>query len=158
MEARALLDNASSASFVSEGLVQSLCIPRVRQNIRVSGIAGSTPRSSVQSVASFLISPAHHNGKKIDVTAIVMPKVTCDLPISPVPFDLSWSHLTDIPLADPAFGQPGRIDILLGVDVFVDVLLHGRRTGPPGSPVVLETGCSAAAQIQVHLLIMPTSM
>ncbi len=66
--------------------------------------------------------------------------MTCDLPISPVPFDWSWSHLTNIPLADPAFGQPGRIDILLGVDVFVDVLLHGRRTGPPGSPVALETG------------------
>ena len=31
------------------------------------------------------------------------------------------------------------IDILLGVDVFVAVLLHGRRTGPPGSPVAFET-------------------
>ncbi len=48
--------------------------------------------------------------------------------------------LTDIPLADPAFGQPGRIDIILGADVFVDVLLHGQWTGPPGSPVALETG------------------
>ena len=35
--------------------------------------------------------------------------------------------------------NPGRIDLLLGVDVFVDVLLHGRRTGPPGTPVALET-------------------
>ena len=32
-----------------------------------------------------------------------------------------------------------RIDILLGVDVFIDVLLHGWRTGPPGTPVALET-------------------
>ena len=38
-EARALLDNASSASFVSEQLVQSLCLPRAHQNIQVSGIA-----------------------------------------------------------------------------------------------------------------------
>ncbi len=64
------------------------------------------------------------------MVAIVSPMVTCDLPISPVSFDLSWKHLSDIPLADPDFASPGRIDILLGVEV---VLLDGRRRGPPGS-------------------------
>jgi hypothetical protein len=47
--------------------------------------------------------------------------------------------LSDIPLADPDFGRPGRIDILLGVDVFVETLLHGRRIGSPGSPIAFET-------------------
>ena len=41
-------------------------------------------------------------------------------------------------LADPSFGQPGKIDILIGVDVFVNVLLHGWRSGPPGSPVTFK--------------------
>lgn len=139
VEARALLDNASSASFISERLVQSLDLPRVHQNVRVSGIAGSSPRTPIQSVASLQISAAHRNGRKINLTAIVVPKVTCNLPIYPVPFESSWSHISDLTLADPAFGQPGRIDVLLGVDVFVDVLLHGRRNGIPGSPVALET-------------------
>ena len=39
----------------------------------------------------------------------------------PVPLGLDWKHVTDLPLADPQFGQPGRIDILLEVDVFTDV-------------------------------------
>ena len=34
--------------------------------------------------------------------------------------------------------QPTWIDILLGVDVFVNALLHGRRFGPPGSPIAFE--------------------
>ena len=42
-------------------------------------------------------------------------------------------------LADSSFGQPGKIDILLGLDVFVNVFLHGRQFGPPGSPVAFET-------------------
>ena len=42
-------------------------------------------------------------------------------------------------LADPNFGCPGRIDLLLGVDIYTDVLLHGRQCGPPGSPVAFET-------------------
>lgn len=139
VEARALLDNTSSASFVSERLAQSLHLPRVHQSIRVSGIAGSSPMTPIQSIASLHISSAHHNGRKIDLTAIVVPRVTCNLPVYPVPFNLTWKHISDVPLADPEFGQPGRIDILLGVDIFVDVLLHGQRTGPPGSPVALET-------------------
>lgn len=129
VEARALLDNASSASFITERLTQSLRLPRVHQNIHVSGIAGSSPKSPTQSIASLQISPAHHNRRMIDLTAIVMPRVTCDLPVHPVPFNLSRSQV------DPAFGQPSHI----GVDVFVGILLHGRRTGPPGSPVALET-------------------
>ena len=54
-------------------------------------------------------------------------------------FDPNWSHLNGLTLADQDFGCPGRIDILLGVDVYVESLLHGRRSGPPGSPVAFET-------------------
>ena len=65
------------------------------------------------------------NKRKIGITAIVVPKVTCDLPLAPVPFQLNWEHLADLTLADPGFGQSGRIDMLLGVDVFLDVPAGG---------------------------------
>lgn len=45
----------------------------------------------------------------------------------------------DIPLADPNFGCPGRIDLLLGVDIFTEALLQGRQVGAPGSPAAFET-------------------
>lgn len=38
----------------------------------------------------------------------------------------------------PKFGVPSHMEILLGVDTFTEVLLHGQRKGPPGSPIVLE--------------------
>jgi hypothetical protein len=47
--------------------------------------------------------------------------------------------LSDVTLADPNFGLPSRIDLLLGVDVFTAVILQGRRQGPPGSPTAFET-------------------
>ena len=153
--ARALLDNASSASFFSERLVQNLALPRVNQQIRVSGIGGMSHKLPIQSITSFQIAPIQHTGRSIAVTAVVVPKVTCDLPLCPVPFDLQWKHITDLPLADPGFGQPGRVDILLGVDVFVDILRHGRRTGPLGSPTALETEfgwvlCGSAGSATPH--------
>ena len=74
---------------------------------------------------------------KSRVSAIVVPRVTCDLPVKPVTPQLSWNHniISDIALADPDFGRPSRIDLLLGVDIFVASLLHGRRLGPHGSPI-----------------------
>jgi hypothetical protein len=63
------------------------------------------------------------------VNALVVPRVTCDLPTSPVPFNVKWQHLDRLPLADPEFGIPGRIDILPGVDVFSQIILNGQRKG-----------------------------
>ena len=78
--------------------------------------------------------------------------MTCDLPLHPIPFNLELNHLADIPLADPDFGRPGRIDILLGVDVFVDVLCQGRRIGAPGYPSAFETdfGWVLAGNVNSH--------
>ena len=42
-------------------------------------------------------------------------------------------------LADPEFGTPGAIDLLLGTEVFGKVVLNGRRFGPRGSPSALKT-------------------
>ena len=73
VKARALLDSASSTSFVSERLAQSLCLPRFHHNIRISGIAGLSHQSPLQSVATFNVSPVHTTAKSLSVSAIVVP-------------------------------------------------------------------------------------
>ena len=75
----------------------------------------------------------------MNVSAIIVPQVTCDLPVSPIAFGSEWNHLSDIELADPKFGIPGKIDILFGVDVFSNVLKQGRRVGPLNAPMAIET-------------------
>ena len=68
-----------------------------------------------------------------------MPQLTCDLLQYPITFSMTWKHLSDISLDGPHFNHPGKIDVLLGVDVFAQVSRGGRQTGPPGSPVAFET-------------------
>ena len=63
----------------------------------------------------------------------------CDLPLQPAHHGSNWTHLSDIALTDPDYGIPGRVDILLGVDLYSDVLLKGRRIGLPGTPTAFET-------------------
>ena len=54
----------------------------------------------------------------------------------------------------PDFGLPRRIDILLGVDIFVEILRQGRQTGAPGSPSAFETefGCVLTGKLNVYAL------
>ena len=52
-----------------------------------------------------------------------------------------WRHLKDIQLADPDYNTPGRSDIFLGVETFVEIICHGRRSGTCNSPTALETEC-----------------
>ena len=75
-----------------------------------------------------------------------MPRVTCDLP-------LQWTRLSDLTLANPDFGQPDRIDVLLGIDIFVDVMCQGRQMGTSGSPSAFETnfGWVLAGETSTHV-------
>ena len=139
MKVRALLDSASSTSFISERLTHLLEFPCTRRNVQISGIAGLSYGTPSQTVVQFAISPVQSTTDKSQVSAIVVPRVTCDLPVKPVTPKFSWDHLFDISLAIPDFGSPGTIDLLLGVNIFVASLLHGRRVGSPGSPTALET-------------------
>ena len=42
-------------------------------------------------------------------------------------------------MADKQFDQPGSIDLLIGADLFFEMLQPGRRTRPGNYPVLQET-------------------
>ena len=85
------------------------------------------------------MSPLDCPNKQFYVSAIIVPQVTCPPPVSTVSLNPSWDHLTGLQLADPSFGTPGTIDVLLRVDIFIAALLIGQRHGSPGLPTALET-------------------
>ena len=94
-QARVLLDTGSTTSFISEHLANSLNLRRSSQLIRISGIAGSSPESTSHAVVNLSLS-AKFSSEKLNLSAIVLPKVTHDLPVFPVPFRDSWNHLKGI--------------------------------------------------------------
>ena len=56
-----------------------------------------------------------------------------------VNFDPRWKHLRGLTLADPSFGTPGRVDMLIGADVYGQTVLHGWWFGPSSSPIATKT-------------------
>ena len=72
-KARALLDSASSASFITEHLAQHFHLPRLHHNMKISGIGGASTKSPSRSMVDFKITPLGIEGKTLDVEALVLP-------------------------------------------------------------------------------------
>ncbi|XP_047988416.1 uncharacterized protein LOC125228022 [Leguminivora glycinivorella] len=54
-----------------------------------------------------------------------------------------WSEIEDLPLADPEYSTPGKIDILLGAEVYAEIILAGlfkkRAEGRKGTMIAQNT-------------------
>lgn len=119
---RVLLDQGSQASFVTESTVQFLSLPRKPVSGWVSGVGEGQMR--IKHMVSLVVESRHDPKATVSVNAYVLRSLTTLLPTT----DLSapkWSDLESLELADPGYATPGRIDILLGAEVYSDILLDG---------------------------------
>ena len=118
---RALLDSGSQLSFVTEYTVQRMGLKRLKQSITINGNGNITKSYN----SGLVIIQITTQKGVIDVTAYILPTLTQFLPSSEFSIQTNF-HLRSIELADPNFNKPGRIEMILGSDVFEDVVLDGK--------------------------------
>ncbi|XP_070524040.1 uncharacterized protein [Cardiocondyla obscurior] len=133
---RALVDQGSETSIVSESLVQRLSLPRFGASVAVFGVGGNRAAFTRGRVA--LRVKSANGGAEIDVCAVILPKLTtyAGLGTSSV---REWRHIQGLPLADPDYLESDRVNLLLGADVFASILGPGVRIGAPHDPIAQET-------------------
>ena len=85
MLVRALLDSGSAVSFVYERVAQVLRPCPSSQDIRICGTTGFSLESSDHSITSLKIASVHSPSRQLNVSAVIIPRVTCDLPTHPIP-------------------------------------------------------------------------
>ncbi|XP_036340244.1 uncharacterized protein LOC118749546 [Rhagoletis pomonella] len=134
--ARLLFDSGSHASFVTEALVQRLGLQRKASAVFITGIGSSQGGRSRGEVLLSLSS--FRSGQCFNVNALILPKITSELPTHKLAVSV-WPHVQGLFLADPQFTRPGRIDILIGMDVMDQLLCSEFRKGPPGTPMTQRT-------------------
>ncbi|XP_053686296.1 uncharacterized protein LOC128735836 [Sabethes cyaneus] len=121
--ARALLDSGSECNFISEALCQRLKVSRQGVEISVLGV-GQVATKVKHSVRATIKSRVSTFAKKMDF--LVLPKVTVNLPTSPVKH-FGWDIPEDIRLADPAFFQSRGVDLVLGIQAFFSFFQTGNE-------------------------------
>jgi len=112
---RALIDQGSEASMISEALVQRLRLPRGPAAIAVFGVGGK--KSSVAKGSVSLRVWPRANGPAMTVSALILPRLTTYAGV-PTLQRSSWNHLRGLELADPEFEAGDSVDILLGAEVY----------------------------------------
>lgn len=128
----ALLDSGSMSNFMTLELVDRLRLSSSSASIPVLGV--NRARSQVTRRAQATILSRFGNYRRT-AEFLVLPEITQFIPSQAFSInDLEMPR--GINLANPDFGTPARIDVLLGVDIFWDVL--GQSSGD-GIPYIHET-------------------
>ncbi|XP_045490597.1 uncharacterized protein LOC123690703 [Pieris rapae] len=139
MTLRALLDQGSQASFITESAVQLLGLKKIKSNSVISGVGGdgNAPLDS-KYVVQINLQSIQDESFTICVKAHVLKKLTSFLPVKEFVVHL-WPNLPRMKLADPNFNKPSKIDMLLGADVYCQIIAEGLMRGPPGTPIAQNT-------------------
>ncbi|XP_058447612.1 uncharacterized protein LOC131427994 [Malaya genurostris] len=133
--ARALLDSGSQPSFITEALCQKLRLKRSKLNSPVSGIGKSTVTVH-HGVALSLSSRFGNNNYNLN--CLVLPKLTVSLPSHHI--DVSrWKIPLHLPLADPQFNISQGIDVIIGAELFFNLLENQQVSLSNGYPLLQKT-------------------
>ncbi|XP_045497496.1 uncharacterized protein LOC123695635 [Colias croceus] len=114
---RALVDQGSEASFITSRVVDLLNLKKKRVHGTVSGI-GEEKQDLKYKVQLSL----HTKSSPIEMEAYVMKTISSILPAKKISLQM---EIETIDLADPTYGTPGSIDLLLGVEVFTRIIEDG---------------------------------
>jgi len=129
-----MLDSASQCHFITEKCVQRLRLSKTQTRSSIQGIHHSSA-AATHCVSVHMRS--RHTDWHDSLNCAVLPDITGTTPATKL--DTSkWKLPTDIKLADETFNIPGDIDLLLGADLFYEILEPGRCTRP-NYPVLQET-------------------
>ncbi|XP_046966951.1 uncharacterized protein LOC124534960 [Vanessa cardui] len=146
---RCLLDQGSQASLITESAVQALGLKKIPNKVYISGIGGRNDSLASASVVEIKLKSIHNPQFTLVVKAHVLTKLTYFLPTKKANVQL-WPALAQLKLADPKFDVPNKIDLLLGAEVYSQILVEGLIKGPPGCPVAQNTHLGWILSGQIH--------
>ncbi|XP_018373384.1 PREDICTED: uncharacterized protein LOC108767792, partial [Trachymyrmex cornetzi] len=118
---RALLDNGSQSCFITSDCCKELGLKLSATSVPIYGLTQQLTR--VRNSARIIIQ-SRITGFKRAIDCLVVEKITQDLPSNVV--DSARLRIPKgIQLADPQFDRPSKIDMLLGAEIFFDLLVVG---------------------------------
>ena len=119
---RALLDSGSQSNFITESSVRKLELVQTRNQIPITGINNAT---SVTNYNVNIEITSMKNDYTSKLNCFILPRITSKMPMTDI--DIStWKFPADVFLAERDFNKPTPIDILLGAEIFFEILMNER--------------------------------
>jgi len=134
---RALLDQGSELTLISESLRQELKLRRFRMPISICAV-GCVDAGACRYAAQLRISSVHSSEPALDVTASILRSLTRYSP-SRTASHIQWEHLAGLRLADSQPTSSDPIELIIGADLYGEIILDGLRKGSVGQPIAQNT-------------------
>lgn len=122
--ARALLDSGADDNYITNAAVQSACLHKYPAASAITGLNDVTV-GATEFKANFTIESLD-GSFQYDSSAAVVDTITSKMPAKYVDSE-QFGFLNNLPLADPNFNHPGKIQLLLGVGFIVRIRKPGLR-------------------------------
>ncbi|KAJ8946634.1 hypothetical protein NQ317_003844 [Molorchus minor] len=132
---RALLDSGSQSNFMTRELFELLNVTSNIINLSVAGIGQAVTKIIHQAET---IIGSLHNAYSKKLSFLILEKITERVPTSSIKMP-NFGIPGNITLADPNFNIAGKIDILLGAEVFWELLCVGQINNGLGKPILQKT-------------------
>ncbi|XP_058983157.1 uncharacterized protein LOC131804354 [Musca domestica] len=126
---RAIIDQGSQVTSVSEEAAQILGLPRIRNNTVIHGL-GSTPVGVSKYKVKLDMKPRFLSNDVFSTEALVLPTVMSAQPEES--FETSIEEWNNYTLADPLFNKSDRVDLIIGGDLYSEIMEEGqvKNKGP----------------------------
>lgn len=122
VKAKALLDTGSQSNLISATLAQKLKLPQKELKLCLTGV--DNKETAVNKAITANIKSIKNNFQE-NLEFLVLERITQDIPQRLINKN-EIKIPNNIILADPTFHRPSKIDVLLGVDVFYNLLSVGQ--------------------------------
>lgn len=123
IKCRALLDSGSDSHILTERLANKLRLKMKRVDFPISGLNDIQTR--VKYLVSTKIRSRINTYATSDLNFLVVPRISARLPQVEMKSG-SCRVLTGLQLADPSFHVPGEVDMIIGNEIFFDLVKAGR--------------------------------
>nr|XP_049696300.1 uncharacterized protein LOC126054500 [Helicoverpa armigera] len=130
MIVRALLDSGSQSTIITQAVKRHLNLIPQPSDITIVGI-GNT-KLNINTERCILRIHSETSSFNVTVSCLVLPQITGNLPKSK--FDLKQLNIHGFQLADPTLNEPSPINLLIGADLFWDIISAQQHSLGHGFP------------------------
>ncbi|XP_055615150.1 uncharacterized protein LOC129761453 [Toxorhynchites rutilus septentrionalis] len=132
---RVLLDSGSQVNFITEQMADRLAIPKKSANISITGINALRTLARDKVTVHFRSRNSEYRNQ---IECLITPKVTGTIPTSKI--DIThWKIPNGFALADPEFHLPAKVDLLVGAELFFELMKPGQLNLAENLPQLRET-------------------
>ncbi|XP_035715374.1 uncharacterized protein LOC118438758 [Folsomia candida] len=133
---RVLLDNASTSNFITVSCAKKLKLKKRKAYVPINGL-GQTELGCTKGSVDVTFGPYFDETKLFNMEAYIVPKIS-KLPMKEIGNSVV-SHLPKINLADPEFQTSAEIDILVGAELYYEIVDGEKNMDSSTSPIAIKS-------------------